>query len=82
MAGRTYVHGRERTMRVLNAYLEGVAVQRRYGRGPFEHDELIDAVVRIFWATTKLLSGPEHDVNEELLGRLAEQITAGRRAST
>ena len=61
---REYVHSRERTMHAVNSYLEGVAVQRRFGRGPQTQDELIDTVVRIFWAMTKPRDGALHDVDQ------------------
>lgn len=78
IAQRTYVHSRERTMRAVNGFLEGVAVQARYGRGPEDDEELIDTVVRIFWAHTKPLDGPVHDLDQELFGALAEAIVADR----
>ena len=77
ITGRTYVDSRARTMRALNAYLEGVSVQARYGRGPESDEELIDVAVRIFWAHTKPLDGPVHDMDDELFGALAEAIVAG-----
>lgn len=74
VTGRTYARSRKRTMRVMSAYLEGIAVHRRYGRGADENEELIDAAIRIFWATTKPVDAPEHDVDGELFADLAAEI--------
>ncbi len=78
ITGRTYIDSRERTMRAVNAYLEGVSVQARYGRGPESDEELVDTAARIFWAHTKPLDGPAHDLDQELFGAVAEVIVGSR----
>lgn len=81
VTNREYVADGPRTQRAINAYLEGVSVQRRFGAAPLD-DEVVDTVVRLFHATTKPIGGADVDIDAELFGLPHEPRTASVAAHT
>lgn len=71
-AHREYVVDRDRTQRAINAYLEGVVAHRRFGMAPSD-DEIVDTVLRLFYATTKPVGGADISIDSDLFGSAPPQ---------
>ena len=53
----------------VSGYLEGVQLYKRYGLAVSD-DRITDSMIRIFWAHTRPLTGPEHHPLGEMWGGL------------
>jgi hypothetical protein len=66
LTAREYEVDKDRTIRAIDAYLDGVLLQQRYEPKLRDVGEIADTVIRLFWATTKPVLGEAHPIDRDI----------------